>query len=572
MRESFRSGMQHVTWTLSLFVGCAAAATPGTSPIPHLEHRGHATQLIVDGHPWLMLAGELNNTAPTDSAYLDSVWPKLVRLNLNTVLVPVAWDWIEPVEGTFDFSVVDNVLAGARRNHLHVVFLWFGSWKNGVSTFAPVWVKADSQRFARVRVGSGVAIEMLSPFSQATRDADERAYVKFMQYLNGVDTQHTALMIQLENEVGINSDTRDRSEAANRAFAGAVPRELMDWLAAHRATLSPTLLKVWNAAGARTSGSWQEIFGDGPAADELFMDWQYARTMDHIAAAGKAVYPLPVFTNSVTNAGGLPGEYPAGAPEPWNFDVWKAAAPSIDLNCPDISRGSFEVIAADFHRADNPLFVPEGLGIAVGVANAFYAVGAQSALGYSVFGIDNTVRLIMFPPLMGTPQPTDLESLPLAKGYAALRDLAPHILAHQSEGTLNAAWLNPQKPTAEFELNGYTLHFELRNTFWDPKYLTDLGYGIAMAAGPDEFYIAGADVQVTFKPMSPGPSIAGLAVDEAGHFRDGRWVAERKLNGDDVMLNYRLLQQSQMNLSGSGARFGPEGPTIQHVKLYRFSP
>jgi hypothetical protein len=564
--------MKHLPWVLSfLALGCAAAA-PGPGGTAYLQQRGHATQLIVDGHPWLMLAGELNNTAPTDAAYLDTVWPKLARLNLNTALVPVAWDWIEPVEGHFDFTVVDNVLAGARKSHLHVVFLWFGSWKNGVSTFAPVWVKSDTRRFARVRVGSGVAIEMLSPFSDETRDADTRAYVKFMEHLKSADTGHTAVMIQLENEVGINSDTRDRSEAANRAFAAPVPAELMSWLAAHRATLSPTLLKVWNAAGAHIAGTWQDIFGDGPAADELFMDWQYARTMGHIAAAGKALYPLPVFTNSVTRAGGLPGEYPAGAPEPWNLDVWKAGAPSIDLSCPDISRGSFEVIAADFHRADNPLFVPEGLGIAVGVANAFYAVGAQSALGYSVFGIDNTVRLIMFPPLMGTPPPTDLENLPLAKGYAALRTLAPQILEAQSAGTQNAAWLNAQKPTAEFELNGYALHFELRNTFWDPKYLTDLGYGIAMAAGPDEFYIAGADIQVTFKPVTPGPSIAGLAVDEAGHFQDGRWVAERKLNGDDVMLNYQLLQQSQINLSGSGARFGPEGPTIQHVKLYRYSP
>ena len=547
----------------------AASAAPG---LPHLERRGQATQLVVDGRPWLMLAGELNNTAASDPAYLDATWPKLTGLNLNTVLVGMGWDWVEPEEGRFDFSLVDNVLAGARRNHMRLVFLWFGSWKNGVSTFAPAWVKADTARFARVRIGSGVAVEMLSPSSAAARDADTRAYVKFMEHLKGADPQHTVLMVQLENEVGINGDSRDRSEAANRAFAGDVPPDLMAWLAAHKNVLAPDLLKVWTAAGGRSSGTWQEVFGDGPAADEAFMDWQYARYMENIAAAGKAAYPLPVFTNSVTRADAIPGEFPAGAPEPWNFDIWKAGAPSIDLHCPDISSGSFDVLAASFHRADNPLFVPEGLGIAVGVANMFYALGAQSALGYSVFGIDNTVRLIMFPPVMGAAPPADLAGLPLARGYAALRELAPAILDHQASGGINGAWLNTAKPAAEFELNGYTVKFELRRTFWDQKVQTDLGYGIAMTAGPDEFFIAGADVQVTFRPRTPGPSIAGLALDESGHFQDGRWVAGRQLNGDDVMLNYRLLQQSQLNLSGSGARFGPEGPTVQHVKLYRYSP
>jgi hypothetical protein len=559
----------------TLLLCCAASglARAQSTALPHLEQRGHATQLIVDGKPWLMLAGELYNTAASDPAYLETVWPKLTRLNLNTVLVAIAWDWIEPQEGRFDFSLVDNVLAGARKNHQHVVFLWFGSWKNGVSTFAPTWVKADTQRFARVRVGSGLAIEMLSPFGAASLEADTRAYVQFMQHLRSVDAEHTALMIQLENEVGINGDSRDRSEAAQRAFPQAVPAALMHWLIEHRSSLSPDLLAAWNAAGARPEGSWQEVFGNGLAADEIFMAWQYASYMGHIAAAGKAVYPLPVFTNSWLKHGdALPGDYPSGGPEPLTFDVWKAGAPAIDMNCPDISVPEFEQIVKVFHRPDNPLFIPEGLGIASGVANVFYAIGAQAGLGYSVFGIDNTVRLVSFPPPMGATPPSELESLPLAKGYAALRELAPMILEHQAQGTINAAWLNASQTSQEFELNGYSLRFELRRTFWDQKFQTDLAYAIAMAAGPDEFYILGDDVQVTFKPRTPGPSIAGLSADEAGHFQGGRWIAERRLNGDDVMLNYKLVTQAEQHLSGSGARFGPEAPTVQHIKLYRYDP
>lgn len=558
---------------LALLLSAPAAPAGGSAPMPHLETRGRATQLIVDGRPWLILGGELNNTAATDAAYLQSVWPKLTRLGLNTVLVPVAWDWIEPEEGKFDFSVLDGALAGARRNRQKIVLLWFGSWKNGVSTFAPAWVKADQRRFPRVRVGSGSAVEVLSPAGEAALDADTRAYVALLEHLERVDAQHTTLMIQLENEVGITGDSRDRSEGASRAFAGPVPPELLQWLQRHRTSLSPDLLAAWQAAGARSDGTWQQVFGTDSRADEIFMAWQYARYMGHIAAAGKAVYPLPVFTNSwLARADNVPGDYPSGGPEPLTFDIWKAGAPAIDLNCPDISVAGFDQIARVFHRPDNPLFVPEGLGIAAGVANVFYAVGAQSGLGYSVFGIDNTVRLVMFPPVLGAAPPTDLEGLPLAKGYASLRELTPMILAHQAEGTIDAAWLSAGRTSQDIDLGGYRLRFELRRTFWDQKFVTDLGYGIAMSAGPDEFYIVGADVQVTFQPRTPGPPIAGLAVDEAGHFDGMHFTAERKLNGDDIMLNYKLAQQAQVGQSGSGARFGPEGPTIQHIKLYRYSP
>jgi hypothetical protein len=556
-----------------LMIYSAAASAAGSASLPHLERRGQATQLIVDDQPWLIRGGELNNTVATDAAYLESVWPQLTQLNLNTVLVGIGWDWIEPQEGRFDFSTVDRVLAGARKHQQRVVFLWFGSWKNGVSTFAPTWVKADQTRFPRVRTGSGLAIEMLSPSSPSTLSSETRAYRAFLDHLNSVDRQHTALMIQLENEVGIAGDSRDRSAEATAAFSNPVPGELMQWLEQHRASLTPELLAVWQAAGAKSSGTWQTVFGNTLASDEIFMAWTYGRYMGQLAATGKSVKPLPVFTNSwLASPGTIPGDYPSGGPDPLTFDVWRAAAPQIDLNCPDISVANFDQIVRAFHRPNNPLFIPEGLGIATGVANVFYAVGAQQGLGYSVFGIDNTVRLIMFPPVMGAEPPADLAKLPLARGYAALRELAPLILAHQATGSIDAAWLNPKQPSKDLDLGGYHVRIELRRTFWDQKTVTDLGYALIVAAGVNEFYIAGADVQVTFKPTTPGPAIAGLALDEAGHFEAGRWIAERRLNGDDIMLNYKLTQQAQLDLSGSGARLGPDGPSTQHVKLYRYDP
>ena len=551
-----------------------SAHAAGNPPIPHLEQRGEATQLVVDGQPWLIRGGELSNTASSDAAYMDTVWPEMARLNLNTVLVAVAWAWVEPQEGTFDFSLVDRLLAGARKNHERIVFLWFGSWKNGISSFVPDWVKTDQARFPRVRLAGGKSIETVTPLSQTALAADTRAYVRFMTHLAQVDaTDRTTLMIQMQNEVGVLGDSRDRSDAANTAFAAAVPEALTGYLAAHRDRLTPPLSRVWNAAGARTSGSWREVFGPGPVTDELFMAWEYARYMGSMAAAGKQAYPIPVYTNSwiVQPEDHVPGDYPSGGAQPVSLDVWKAGAPAIDLNCPDIYLPNFDEVVAAFHRPGNPLFVPESRGDAAGVANAFYAVGAHAALGYSPFGIDNTARLLTLRPDPGAGRPAAaLERLPLARGYATLRDLSPLILEHQARGTLRAAWLTRAQPSQQVAAGDYTLTVELRRNSRDQSYMAPLGYALIVPLAADTFLVAGTDVQVTFTPRTPGAPIAGIAHAETLALRDGSWQAVRQMSGDDILLNYHLADEAAANQSGSGLRFGPDGPEVQRVKLYRY--
>lgn len=549
-----------------------ASAFAASAPVPALEPRGAATQLIVDGQPYLIRGGELANTAASDLDYMDTVWPKMVRLNLNTVLVAVAWAWVEPEEGRFDFTLVDRLLAGGRANNLRVCFLWFGSWKNGISSFVPAWVKADARRFPRVRIASGHAVEILSPLSVDARLADTRAYVRFLEHLAAADPQRTTVMIQLQNEVGVLGDSRDRSEPAEAAFAGAVPEPLMRYLIRHQNALSPALARQWAAAGGRTRGTWAEVFGASPATDELFMAWQYASYMGEMAAAGKAVYALPVFTNTwiVQPEDQGPGDYPSGGPQPLSLDVWKAAAPAIDFNAPDIYLPNFDEHVAAFHRPDNPLFVPESRGDEAGVANAFYAIGAHAALGYSPFGIDNTARLAGLRPAPGTPPPTDLENLPLARGYAVLRDLTPLILDHQAKGTIDAAWLNAAKPVHELALGDHTLAFTLRRNRRTGATLAETGYALVLSLGPDEYLIAANDVQVTFAPRTPGPRIDGIATAETGTIVDGRWQPRRQMSGDDILLDYALANAAAANQSGSGLMFGPGGPTLQRVRLYRY--
>ena len=122
---------------LSAFAAAASAQRPAAAPIPHLEKRGAVTQLIVNGKPWLALAGELLNNAASTAENVRPAWPNLAKANLNTALVGVGWGWTEPQEGKFDFSALDGALGDARNNGLRVVLLWFGSWKNGTRAILP---------------------------------------------------------------------------------------------------------------------------------------------------------------------------------------------------------------------------------------------------------------------------------------------------------------------------------------------------------------------------------------------------------------------------------------------------
>jgi len=558
-----------------LLLALAGALPLAAAPIPALERRGQAVQLIVDGQPYLALAGETANTASSSLEYMDTVWPKLVEMRLNTVLVAVAWDWVEPVEGKYDFTLVDGLLAGARQHHLHLMFLWFGSWKNGISSFVPGWVKADQARFPRTQIKGGKSVEILSTLSATNLQSDTRAYVAFMQHLREVDAaEHTVLMIQMQNEVGLLGDSRDRSAAAEAAFAGPVPPELTGYLQQHKDTLWPALRHRWQDAGAKAAGSWTEVFGPGPATDEIFMAWNYARYLGSMTAAGKAVYPLPVYTNSwiVQPEDKGPGDYPTGCPEPLTIDVWKAGAPAIDLNAPDIYLPNFNDWTGWYHRPNNPLFVPESRGDIVGAANAFYAIGQHAAIGYSPFGIDDTSRLVALRPGpdTGAAPPATLGNQPLPRAYALLAEMAPAILDAQARGTIAAAWLNKEMPAQDITLADYTVHVELRRNRRDPTQVPAVGYAIVIAAGPGEFYVAGLDVQVTFAPNTPGPEIAGLARVEAGRFTGGRWQPGRILSGDDILLDYDLAGAAAKNQSGSGLRFRGDGPAVQRVQLYRY--
>jgi beta-galactosidase GanA len=171
----------------SLVLGLLAGGLLTTSLAPSAGAGTLPRLLVVDGKPMLVLGGELGNSSASSQAYMARYWPKLKAMNLNTVLAPVSWELIEPKEGVYDFSSVDGLLKDARAQDMHLVLLWFGAWKNSMSTYVPSWVKRDDVRFPRAKAANGVSQEILSAFSANTRDADARAYAALLAHLKAVD-------------------------------------------------------------------------------------------------------------------------------------------------------------------------------------------------------------------------------------------------------------------------------------------------------------------------------------------------------------------------------------------------
>jgi hypothetical protein len=464
-------------------------------------------QLLVQGKPFLILGGELGNSSAGTAARADSILPKMARLHLNTVLMPVAWEQVEPTEGTYDFSILDHWVDVARQQNLHLVLLWFGSWKN-------------AKRFPRALAADGTPLEILSTFGSETARYDSRAFAALTAHVREKDQdRQTVLMVQVENEVGYLGPERDRSPQANREFANLVPQDLIDKLLAHRADLSPELSSHFNPQGK----TWNQVFGE--AANEVFMAWRYAGYIDAVAQAGKKEYPLPMYVNAqLPSLLERPGEYPSGGPHPYYLDVYRAVAPHIDFYAPDIYWPEFEYWVKRYQRTDNPIFIPEAR-LETAPYNALYAYGAAKAFGFCPFGIDS----------LHAPQKPDEPEPAIMQLYAALSSLGQTLPEAQAAGHTRGMVLHATSPraTQTVALDGYLFQASLSRAWSTGTLLANDGAMLLLESTPNEFLVIGSGltVKVTRDPDTD-TQIAGIASIEEVSKLGSDWNVTARLNGD----------------------------------------
>jgi hypothetical protein len=383
----------------------------------------------------------------------------------------------------------------------------------------------------------GKASYCLSPLGAQTLAADKKAFVALMGHLKQIDeTKRTVIMVQVENEVGTYGTVRDFGPEGEAAFRQPVPP----------AVLARKKPPVPGAA----SGTWSEVYG--PYADEYFHAYAVASYIEEIAKAGRAVYDLPMYVNNALRDPLEPlapwkGNFASGGPTYDVIDIYKAAAPHVDIAGPDLYAPQSASVAATldkFQRPDNALFVPE-MGNAAAYARYVYRILGRGAIGVAPFGIDYA-DYSNYPLGAKATDKTMVE--PFATIYAAFRPLETMWGQWALEGrTAGIAEGDDRKPQS-LDLQGWgvtasfrewqfgTMGADAKEEDYPPGTATPNGGAAFARIGPDEFIVIGQHVRLHFRPTgaNEGKRFMFARVEEGRFDAQGRWRMERNWNGDQV--------------------------------------
>ena len=541
-------------------IGLALQAQVTEHPVPRLVENDGRYALLVDGAPFLMLGAQSNNSSDWP-ATLPKVWPAIEYLHANTLETPIYWEQFEPKPGQFDYSQVDSVIAQAREHHVHLVLLWFGTWKNGSQHYMPEWMKLEPERYFHVTNKNGEFVDSPSPFAAESLEADKRAFTAFMLHIKNADPERTVLMVQVENETGTWGTLRDYSAAANKLFDGPVPAEV---------------LKAMGQTPAAPGASWEQVFG--PEAEVNFHAWAVAKYVGQVAAAGKAVYPLPLYVNAALRdplKPGAPGTYESGGPTDNVLSIWKAEAPAIDVLAPDIymsNTAAYLKVIDLYHRPDNALFIPETSGAVHEARFLFSALGLQ-AIGYSPFGLDYTRNR---PAQPGDPDAQNAFLEPTAQNYQLIGPMMRDIARLNFEGKLQAA------AEVEGEVT-QTLHFGE----WDAVVSygsggrgpakgnpEPIGRALVAQLKDNQFLVTGYACRVDFRPAGTeqerksGNIVAGVGQTPSAQI-DGKWQHRQFLRVEEGVYEngaFKFLRILNGDQTDWGLNFGSE-PEVLRVSV-----
>jgi hypothetical protein len=546
--------MKRSAISILLSVFASLSMNSQTAGLPQIRESGAVKQLYVDGKPFIMLAGELHNSSASSVEYMKPIWDKLAALHLNSVIGTASWELVEPEEGKFDFSLVDSQLTEARQRNMRLVLIWFATWKNAGSSYVPQWVKADRRRFPpsviKIRPNAGMSSFLaaymeqqgtvpLSPFSEETMKADANAFRALMRHIKDVDPQHTVVMMQVENEVGVLGDSRDHSSLAEAAWAKPVPADLINYLKKNKSTLLPETNQLWAKNGYKSSGTWEQVFGSDEWAEEAFMAYQLGHFIGEVATAGKAELNIPMYVNAWLGPQpkqDSPGQYPSGGPVARVADIYRAAGPSLDLNAPDIYIDDFKGTCAAYVRSGNPLFIPEARDQ---VGNLFWALGNHNALAWSPFGVEDL----------------DVNGQ-VSQAYKLLSGILLPLAEWQKAGKVRGLLVADGEKPQPASLGGYQINLtpvrggaggaaadKTAALMAGGVSLTSRAmpadtrpFAIVINTAPDEFIFIGANGSPSFSVNSPGPAHVGVSSMDEGRYEDGKWLPGRRINGDELFL------------------------------------
>ena len=507
-----------------------------------------------EGRPYFTIGGQARNSSSQSAETMKKVWAGVEQMGLNTLAAPVYWERLEPEEGCFDFTQTDLLLEGARKHGVKLVLLWFGTWKNGASQYVPRWVKTQPERFRWAESIQHNLTRSLSPHCRAAREADRRAYCRLMEHLKAAGAEDVLLGVQVENEPGILGTPRDYSDAGEAFFRSEVPADVMEWL-----RTGSSLKQIWRENGSPAGGTWEEVFGFH--GEEIGTAYAMADYIDEIAAAGKAVWDIPVCVNvwlgEMYNR--VPGlDYPSGGAVSRVLDLWKHVAVHIDAVCPDIYfsdyRTYFDVVGR-YAREDNILYIPESSANHMNAMNTLHAMAEYGLSGIHFFGVDDAVTndgvlrdsykeyrglvslLTAMKPMIETWQGTDrffvvTQYEGSASQYLDFGDFCGRAVHYLPDG--DCRW-EPHRGTD-------TYHREDSGTF------QKLAKGIIVYLGDGEFYLAGEGFSLNLLRRASVREMTGgvlasqfqngrhqryLQIEE-GHFDyNGDYIVDRVRTGDE---------------------------------------
>jgi hypothetical protein len=522
-----------------LFAVGSVSAQVKENPVPRIVEKDGRHALLVDGQPFLILGGQAHNSSAWPGI-MPQVWSAIDAMHANTLEVPIYWEQVEAQQGKFDFSLIDMLLKQGRERKVHLVLLWFATWKNGSNHYMPEWMKHDAAKYPNITGKNGQPKDSPSPHTKAAMEADAKAFTEVMKHLKLVDKQHTVLMVQVENEPGAWGSVRDYSAETQKLFEREVPVEL----------LKPEILKALNKS-VEARGTWTEVFGKD--ADEYFQAWSVARYIGYVAAAGKAVNSLPLYVNAALRdpiSNPSANNYESGGPTDNVIPIWKAAAPAIDLLAPDIympeSEKALKVIEL-YDRSDNPLFVPE-IGSGEEYVRYFYPVLAHGGIGFSPFGIDDNG--------MGEGKAeTETRLASIAQEYAMAGPMMRELAKWSFEGKIRSVVEREDHAAQTIDLGLWeatvTFGASRRNTV--QTNIKPIGKAMVVQLGANEFVLIGTLCHFTFKPIgaNTGKTWQYLKVEE-GQYENGTFKLLRNRNGDET--------------DWGGPRFGTM-PAVLHTTL-----